>query len=80
MIGPNRGLTEPKWVSRFVDLMRETEALDGRVYLLAILISTPQSKETVLTRFVQLNGIEMLKDWIDTHKKEQDKENMDVLS
>ena len=71
MIGPNGGLTETRWVGKYVELMRETKNREGRDYLLKVLFNTPQTDKATLSRFIQLGGVEILGDWIHDPKKLQ---------
>lgn len=60
MLGPSGGLIEPRWVGRLVDFMKETNNVEGRIYLVKVLLNTPQTDRAILTRFIQLDGIEIL--------------------
>lgn len=80
MIGQNRGLLEARWVGRFVEFLRETENHDGRLFLLNVLMSTPLSEKATLTRFVQLQGIEILRDWIEEHRRSTNPDEHAVLN
>jgi hypothetical protein len=74
MISPSGGLLETRWVGRFVELMRETANSDGKDYLLKVLFNTPQTERALLSRFIQLNGVEILGAWLNEHRtcSEQD--------
>ena len=60
MLNVNGGLVETRWVSRFVELMRNTGDIEGRDYLLRVLLNTPQNDKAILSRFIQLGGLELL--------------------
>lgn len=74
IIGPSGGLIETRWVSKLIDLMRETESLDGRFILIRVLLNTNQSEKATFSRFVQLGGVEILGDWIDQTKSNTSQE------
>ena len=49
------GEIEVSWVGKLVELMRETQNLDGRVYLLKIIRA--MSTSATITRFIQYEGL-----------------------
>ena len=79
MIGPNGGLLETRWVGRFVELMKETANTEAKDYLLKVLFNTPQSEKAALSRFIQLNGIEILGEWINEHRSNSDQEDSQIV-
>ena len=79
MIGPNGGLTETRWVGKYVELMRETKNREGRDYLLKVLFNTPQTDKATLSRFIQLGGVEILGDWIHEHKDSIEQEDIQIV-
>ncbi len=79
MIGVNGGLLETRWVGRFVELMRETANSEGKDYLLKVLFSTPQSEKAALSRFIQLNGVEILGNWINEHRTNPEQEDNQII-
>lgn len=79
MIGPSGGLVETRWVGRLLELMNETENTEGRNFLLKVLLNTPQTDKATLSRFIQLNGIELLGKWIRAHKRSPTQEDEQVL-
>ena len=60
MITQNGGLTETRYVSRLVELMREASIPEAKDFLLKVLLNTPQTDKAILSRFIQLGGIEVL--------------------
>ena len=79
MLGANGGLLETRWVGRFVELMRETANTEGKDYLLKVLFNTPQTEKAPLSRFIQLKGVEILGDWINDHRKNNEKEDFQIV-
>lgn len=79
MLSPSGGLMETRWVGRLVDLMRETQNLDGRIFLIKVLQNTPPSEKPTLTRFTQLGGVEILGTWITEHRNTNDTEDKQVI-
>ena len=60
IVGPSGGLIETRWVSKLIDLMRETSELDCRFVLIKVLLNTNQSEKSTFSRFVQLGGVNIL--------------------
>jgi TFIIS helical bundle-like domain. len=79
MLSANGGLLETRWVGRFVELMKETANSDGREYLLKVFFNTPQSEKAALARFVQLNGVEILGNWINEHRGSSEQEDNQIV-
>lgn len=79
MIGTTGGLLETRWVGRFVELMRETANSEGKDYLLRVLFNTPQSEKAALSRFIQLNGVEILGNWISEHRSNPEQEDNQIV-
>lgn len=79
MVSASGGLLETRWVGRFVELMRETANTEGREYLLRVLFNTPQSEKNALSRFIQLNGVEILSTWIAEHRSNTEQEDIQIV-
>ena len=79
MLNVNGGLMETRWVSRFVELMRETGVTEGKDYLLKVLLNTPQNDKAILSRFIQLGGIELLGLWINAHRHSTQIEDTQII-
>ena len=79
MVGACGGLLETRWVGRFVELMRETANTEGKEYLLKVLFNTPQSEKAALSRFIQLNGVEILAGWIAQHQSSQEQDDIQIV-
>jgi hypothetical protein len=60
--------------------MQETENLDGRLYLLHVILQTPMSEKTIVARFVQLSGIEIIRDWIEGYRRSEDSKAVIILN
>ena len=78
MIGTNGGLLETRWVGKFVELMGETANSEGKDFLLKILLNTPQTEKSVLSRFIQLNGLDILDNWLNEHRVNIEKEDFHI--
>ena len=57
--------------------MKETENLDGRVYLLKIIRA--MSTSATITRFIQCEGLQILSDWITEHEGNNELENLTYI-
>lgn len=79
MLSSNGGLAETKWVSRYVELMRESTSIECQDYLLKVFLNTPQNDRSTFTRFAQLGGIEVLGNWINQHRTATQNEAMTIL-
>jgi hypothetical protein len=79
MTSPSGGLLETRWVGRFVELMKETVNCEGKEYLLRVLLNTPQTEKATLSRFIQLNGVEILGSWISEHRANADAEDIAIV-
>ena len=79
MIGTNGGLLETRWVGKFVELMGETANSEGKDFLLKILLNTPQTEKSVLSRFIQLNGLDILDNWLNEHRVNIEKEDFHIV-
>lgn len=75
MLSSNGGLRETRWVGRLLGLMEETANLDGKEYLLGVLMRTPQNDQATLGRFMQLGGISVLASWL----SEIDEESVQIV-
>ena len=71
------GEIEVSWVGKLVELMRETQNLDGRVYLLKIIRA--MSTSATITRFIQYEGLQILSDWITEHQENNEIENLTYI-
>mmetsp|Transcript_1594 Transcript_1594/g.3411 ORF Transcript_1594/g.3411 Transcript_1594/m.3411 type:complete len:456 (-) Transcript_1594:100-1467(-) len=67
MLDVNGGLQETRWTGHLVDLMRETENSEGKLYLMKVLLQT--EFPAPLSRFVQLGGVEVLVRWLNVHSR-----------
>ncbi|OMJ81331.1 hypothetical protein SteCoe_18255 [Stentor coeruleus] len=79
MISPNGGLLGIRWVGRYVELMRETANSDGKDYLLKVLFNTSQTEQALLSRFIQLNGIEILNNWLNEHSISSEQNDNQII-
>ena len=79
MLNVNGGLVETRWVSRFVELMRNTGDIEGRDYLLRVLLNTPQNDKAILSRFIQLGGLELLGLWINAYRHNSQLEDTQII-
>ena len=80
MIGASGGLVETRWVARVVELMREAATTEGKDHLLSVILKTPQSDKAILSRFIQLGGIELLGTWIGTHRRSSLLEDVQIVN
>jgi TFIIS helical bundle-like domain len=80
MTGANGGLIETRWVSRLVELMREAVSTEAMECLLKVLLNTPQNDKATLSRFIQLGGIELLGQWINSYRVKPDLEHTLILN
>jgi hypothetical protein len=80
MLSPSEGLTEARWVGRLVDLMKETANIDGRTFLLRVILNTPQTERATFSRFIQLDGVDILGAWINDHKSNTTQADREVIN
>ena len=80
MIGASGGLVETRWVARVVELMREAGTAEGKDFLLSVILKTPQNDKAILSRFIQLGGIELLGAWIGTHRHNSQIEDVQIVN
>ena len=79
MITQNGGLTETRYVSRLVELMREASIPEAKDFLLKVLLNTPQTDKAILSRFIQLGGIEVLGSWINLYRQNSSNEGVSIV-
>lgn len=79
MVGASGGLIETRYVARLVELMREAGSAEGKDYLLKVLLNTPQNDKSILSRFIQLSGIEILGTWISQHRESSSQEDTQIV-
>lgn len=79
MVSVNGGLLETRWAGRYVELMKETANSEGKEYLLKVFFNTPQSEKAIFSRFIQLNGIEILGNWINDHRSSPEQEDKQIV-